>query len=124
MLEISSVSEIKRSEGLHFEALGQAQTQRWAAHRLYAQPRPKPRRAREQSLYFQGQVQRIDLDAEHEGSMVELTDQWFDFDPARRWQQPWPTQNRPGPATSPSTKTANGQIDNGKELFGPQTKRL
>ncbi len=123
MLEISSVSEIKRSEGLHFEALGQAQTSDGRRIDFMLSLDLSRDVREEQSLYFKGQVQRIDpLMLNMKGSMVELTDQWFDFDLLGDGSNLGLLKTAQGSGYLAFDQNGNGQIDNGKELFGPQTQ--
>ncbi len=123
MLEISSVSEIKRSEGLHVEALGQAQTSDGRRIDFMLSLDLSRDVREEQSLYFKGQVQRIDpLMLNMKGSMVELTDQWFDFDLLGDGSNLGLLKTAQGSGYLAFDQNGNGQIDNGKELFGPQTQ--
>ncbi|MEN9465259.1 MAG: hypothetical protein RL217_1440, partial [Pseudomonadota bacterium] len=123
MLEISSISEIKRSEGLHFEALGQAQTSDGRRIDFMLSLDLSREVREEQSLYFKGQVQRIDpLMLNMKGGMVELTDQWFDFDLLGDGSNLGLLKTAQGSGYLAFDQNGNGQIDNGKELFGPSTQ--
>lgn len=123
VLEIRSISEIQRSEGLHVEALGQAQTADGRRIDFMLSLDLSREVHEEQSAYFKGQVQRIDpLMLNMQGGMIELTDQWFDFDLLSDGSQTGLLKTAQGSGYLAFDQNGNGQIDNGKELFGPSTQ--
>jgi len=122
MVEVQSILQIEQEDALSFEALGQVQTEDgrridfMLALELYRHT------AEEQVNRFSGEVNLIDpLMINLNGGAVELSDQFFYFDLNADGQQERIARTAAGSGYLVFDKNGNGVIDDGSELFGPQS---
>lgn len=122
LIEIQSVTQVKSHENLSFEALGKVETEDGKTIDFMLSLDLDRRIEVEESAYFSSRVEMIDpLMLNTKGGSVELTDQWFDFDLLSDGSNKGLLKTAQGSGYLAFDKNDNGQIDNGKELFGPNT---
>ena len=120
--EVQSVLQVEREESLVFEALGQVQTEDGRQiDFMLALDFSRYTRA-EQTNLFQGQLNLIDpLMINLNGGAVELSDQSFSFDLNADGQSENIARTAAGSGYLVFDKNNNGIIDDGSEMFGPQS---
>jgi hypothetical protein len=121
-VEVQSVLQVEREESLVFEALGQVQTEDGRQiDFMLALDFSRYTRA-EQTNLFQGQLNLIDpLMINLNGGAVELSDQSFSFDLNADGQNENIARTAAGSGYLVFDKNNNGIIDDGSEMFGPQS---
>ena len=121
-VEVQSVLQVEREESLAFEALGQVQTEDGRQiDFMLALDFSRYTRA-EQTNLFQGQLNLIDpLMINLNGGAVELSDQSFSFDLNADGQNESIARTAAGSGYLVFDKNNNGIIDDGSEMFGPQS---
>lgn len=121
-VEVQSVLQVERGESLVFEALGQVQTEDGRQiDFMLALDFSRYTRA-EQTNLFQGQLNLIDpLMINLNGGAVELSDQSFSFDLNADGQNENIARTAAGSGYLVFDKNNNGIIDDGSEMFGPQS---
>ncbi|MCA6059096.1 hypothetical protein HUF18_04850 [Thalassolituus sp. ST750PaO-4] len=121
-VEVQSVLQVEREESLVFEALGQVQTEDGRQiDFMLALDFSRYTRA-EQTNLFQGQLNLIDpLMINLNGGAVELSDQSFSFDLNADGQSENIARTAAGSGYLVFDKNNNGIIDDGSEMFGPQS---
>ncbi len=121
-VEVQSVLQVEREESLVFEALGQVQTEDGRQiDFMLALDFSRYTRA-EQTNLFQGQLNLIDpLMINLNGGAVELSDQSFSFDLNADGQNESIARTAAGSGYLVFDKNNNGIIDDGSEMFGPQS---
>lgn len=121
-VEVQSVLQVEREESLVFEALGQVLTEDGRQiDFMLALDFSRYTRA-EQTNLFQGQLNLIDpLMINLNGGAVELSDQSFSFDLNADGQNESIARTAAGSGYLVFDKNNNGIIDDGSEMFGPQS---
>ena len=121
-VEVQSVLQVEREESLAFEAQGQVQTEDGRQiDFMLALDFSRYTRA-EQTNLFQGQLNLIDpLMINLNGGAVELSDQSFSFDLNADGQNESIARTAAGSGYLVFDKNNNGIIDDGSEMFGPQS---
>ncbi|MCD8522264.1 MAG: hypothetical protein LRY66_08740 [Saccharospirillaceae bacterium] len=122
LVEVQSVLQVEREESLVFEVLGQVQTEDGRRiDFMLALDFSRYTRA-EQTNLFQGQLNLIDpLMINLNGGAVELSDQSFSFDLNADGQNESIARTAAGSGYLVFDKNNNGIIDDGSEMFGPQS---
>lgn len=122
MLEVQSVTQVESKERLTFEALGKVQTEDGRNIDFMLALDLQRSISAEQSSYFKGNVTLVDpLMINLNGGLVELSDQYFDFDLNVDGKTEKISQTAKGSGYLVFDKNGNGEIDDGSEMFGPQS---
>lgn len=122
LIEIQSVTQVKSQEKLSFEALGKVETEDGRVIDFMLDLNFNRSIEVQESAYFSSHVEMIDpLMLNLNGGVVELTDQWFDFDLLGDGSNQGLLKTTQGSGYLAFDKDNSGSIDSGKELFGPST---
>jgi len=124
MVDVVSILEVERSEGLSFEALGKVTTEDGRQIDFMMALDFNRDISIQQVNHFSGDVNLIDpLILNLNGEAVELSDKTFEFDINADGVMDVVSQTSAGSGYLVFDENQNGQIDNGNEMFGPQTGR-
>lgn len=122
LIEIQAVTQVKSQESLSFEAMGKVQTEDGRVIDFMLALDFNRRIEIQESASFSSRIEMIDpLMLNLNGGVVELTDQWFDFDLLGDGSNKGLLKTAQGSGYLAFDKDNNGKIDDGKELFGPST---
>ena len=124
MVDVVSILEVERSEGLSFEALGKVTTEDGRQIDFMMALDFNRDISIQQVNHFSGDVNLIDpLILNLNGEAVELSDKTFEFDINADGVMDVVSQTSAGSGYLVFDENQNGQVDNGNEMFGPQTGR-
>lgn len=121
-VEVQSILQLKESSTLNFEALGQVLTEDGRQIDFMLALEFSRHTEIEQANLFQGRLNLIDpLMINLSGGAVELSDQYFYFDLDGDGQTERIVRTATGSGYLVFDRNSNGTIDDGSELFGPQS---
>ncbi|MAD44606.1 MAG: hypothetical protein CMH98_06330 [Oceanospirillaceae bacterium] len=121
-VEVQSIFKLEESSALNFEALGQVTTEDGRRIDFMMALEFSRNTQVEQTNSFRGELNLIDpLMINLNGGAVELTDQYFSFDLDADGQNDRIAQTAAGSGYLVFDKNGNGEIDDGSEMFGPQS---
>lgn len=119
---VTSVLQLEQSEALSFEAVGQVTTADGRSIDFMLALDMQRNTEIEQSNLFQGNINLIDpLMINLNGGVVELSDQTFEFDLNADGHKDQVAMAASGTGYLVFDRNGNGQIDDGSEMFGPQS---
>ncbi|QQD22720.1 hypothetical protein GJQ54_13455 [Oceanospirillaceae bacterium ASx5O] len=121
-VEIRQITEVESAQQLSFEALGQVETSDGRRIDFMLALDLSRYQKEEQSALFRGNVKLVDpLMINLDGEPIALSDQTFDFDLNSDGDTEAIAQTARGTGYLAFDRNGNGKIDDGSELFGPQT---
>src|SRR5690554_2800976 len=121
-VEIRQITEVESAQQLSFEALGQVETSDGRRIDFMLALDLSRYQKEEQSALFRGNVKLVDpLMINLDGEPIALSDQTFDFDLNSDGNTEAIAQTARGTGYLAFDRNGNGKIDDGSELFGPQT---
>ncbi len=119
---VTSVLQLEQNEALSFEAMGQVTTADGRSIDFMLALDMQRNTEIEQSNLFQGNINLIDpLMINLSGGVVELSDQTFDFDLNADGHNDQVAMAASGSGYLVFDRNGNGRIDDGSEMFGPQS---
>lgn len=121
-VEIRQITEVESAQQLSFEALGQVETSDGRRIDFMLALDFNRYQQEEQSALYRGNVKLVDpLMINLNGEPIALSDQTFDFDLNSDGNTEAIAQTARGTGYLAFDRNGNGVIDDGSELFGPQT---
>ena len=121
-VEVQSIFKLEESSALNFEALGQVTTEDGRQIDFMMALEFSRNTQVEQTNSFRGQLNLIDpLMINLNGGAVELTNQYFSFDLDADGHNDQVAQTAAGSGYLVFDRNGNGEIDDGSEMFGPQS---
>lgn len=121
-IEIESIQQVNSLERLMFEARGQVKTTDGRSIDFMLELDFGREITEEQSAYFKGTVQLADpLMINLNGGAITLTNQYFDFDLFSDGSNARINKTAQGSGYLVFDRNADGIVNDGSEMFGPQT---